>query len=74
MEYSAGLIRTAQPSYAVKLLSIAAERNEAAATASESMSDNVNITKEGNITNKGLISALMGANLLNKLLRIAYPI
>lgn len=52
MEYSAGLIQTAQPLYAIKLLSIAVEKSEV----SEWTEDNV----EKSITNKGIILALMG--------------
>ncbi|KAL6439512.1 hypothetical protein ACFW04_003964 [Cataglyphis niger] len=53
LEYSAGLIQTAQPLYAIKLLSIATEKNEA-----------IEISKWTNdvekiITNKGIILALM---------------
>lgn len=55
MEYSAGLIQTAQPLYAIKLLSIAAEKNEAIEI-TEWTGDNV----EKSITNKGIILALMG--------------
>ncbi|CAL1677024.1 unnamed protein product [Lasius platythorax] len=55
MEYSAGLIQTAQPLYAIKLLSIAAERSEAVEI-SEWTDDNV----EKSITNKGIVLALMG--------------
>ncbi|XP_070167143.1 adenylate cyclase type 10 [Polyergus mexicanus] len=55
MEYSAGLIQTAQPLYAIKLLSIATEKNEAAEI-DEWIDDNV----EKSITNKGIILALMG--------------
>lgn len=54
MEYSAGLIQTAQPLYAIKLLSIAAERSEA--EISEWTDDNV----EKSITNKEIVLALMG--------------
>lgn len=55
MEYSAGLIQTAQPLYAIKLLSIATERNEAIEIA-EWTDDNA----KKSITNKGIILALMG--------------
>lgn len=55
MEYSAGLIQTAQPLYAIKLLSIATEKNEAAEIGGW-IDDNV----EKSITNKGIILALMG--------------
>jgi len=55
MEYSAGLIQTAQPLYAIKLLSIATERNEAIEIA-EWADDNA----KKSITNKGIILALMG--------------
>lgn len=54
MEYSAGLIQTAQPLYAIKLLSIATERNEAVEIA-EWTGD-----AEKSMTNKGIILALMG--------------
>lgn len=55
MEYSAGLIQTAQPLYAIKLLSIATERNEAIEIA-EWTDDKA----KKSITNKGIILALMG--------------
>ncbi|XP_025264205.1 adenylate cyclase type 10-like [Camponotus floridanus] len=55
MEYSAGLIQTAQPLYAIKLLSSATERNEAIEIAE--WTDDI---AKKNITNKGIILALMG--------------
>ncbi|XP_067216073.1 adenylate cyclase type 10-like isoform X2 [Linepithema humile] len=54
LEYSSGLIQTAQSLYAVKLLLIAAEKNEAAETSAR-IGDHENI-----ITNKGIILALTG--------------
>ncbi|XP_026825395.1 uncharacterized protein LOC113561933 [Ooceraea biroi] len=52
MEYSAGLIQTAQPLYAITLLTVATKRNEAA----EKEESNL----EENITNKRIILILMG--------------
>lgn len=59
MEYSAGVIKTAQPSYAIKLLSMAAERNEAVKRDKMRIGDNT----EDIITNKGIILALMGMHI-----------
>lgn len=53
MEYSAGLIQTAQPLYAIKLLSIATEKNEAVEISEWNDVEKI-------ITNKGIILALMG--------------
>ncbi|XP_011871981.1 PREDICTED: adenylate cyclase type 10-like [Vollenhovia emeryi] len=55
IEYSAGMIQIAQPLYAIKLLSIAAERSRAAEV-DEWIGENA----EDNITDKGIILALMG--------------
>lgn len=55
LEYSAGVIQTAQSLYAVKLLLIAAEKNEAVETSAQTGDHTKN-----NITNKGIILALTG--------------
>lgn len=54
MEYSSGLIEIAQPSHAIKLLAIAAERNE--------KTSGISNDAEKSIMNKGIILALTGAS------------
>ncbi|KAG5321791.1 ADCYA cyclase, partial [Acromyrmex heyeri] len=53
IQYSAGMIQIAQPLYAIKLLSIAAERSKAVEV-------NESIDKNTEDSNKGIILALMG--------------
>ncbi|KAG5340771.1 ADCYA cyclase, partial [Acromyrmex charruanus] len=53
IQYSAGMIQIAQPLYAIKLLSIAAERSKAVEV-------NESIDKNTEDNNKGIILALMG--------------
>ncbi|XP_071636745.1 adenylate cyclase type 10-like [Temnothorax longispinosus] len=55
IEYSAGVIQIAQPLYALKLLSIAAERSRAA-----EVDEWIDESAENSITDKGIILALMG--------------
>ncbi|XP_077273725.1 adenylate cyclase type 10-like [Temnothorax americanus] len=55
IEYSAGVIQIAQPLYALKLLSIAAERSKAA-----EVDEWIDESAENSITDKGIILALMG--------------
>ncbi|XP_036142837.1 adenylate cyclase type 10 [Monomorium pharaonis] len=55
IEYGAGLIQIAQPLYAIKLLSIAAEKSRAA-----DVDEWIDENAEDNIMNKGIILALMG--------------
>lgn len=55
IQYSAGMIQIAQPLYAIKLLSIAAERSRAA-----EVDEWIDENAEDNITNNGIILALMG--------------
>lgn len=56
IEYSAGVIQIAQPLYAIKLLSIAAEKSRAAEVDEQWIDKSV----EDSITDKGIILALMG--------------
>ncbi|KYN20825.1 Adenylate cyclase type 10 [Trachymyrmex cornetzi] len=55
IQYSAGMIQIAQPLYAINLLSIAAERSKAV-----EVDEWIDENTEDNITNKGIILALMG--------------
>ncbi|KAG5312188.1 ADCYA cyclase, partial [Acromyrmex insinuator] len=60
IQYSAGMIQIAQPLYAIKLLSIAAERSKA-------IEVNESIDKNTEDSNKGIILALMGASFRGKI-------
>jgi len=60
------MIQIAQPLYAIKLLSIAAERSRAAEVDDEWIEENA----EDSITNKGIILALMGLQNFTKYLAI----
>lgn len=56
MEYSSGLIQIAQPSHAIKLLVIAAERNEKTAEVGDNAEGSV-------MRNRGIILALTGMSI-----------
>jgi len=60
------MIQIAQPLYAIKLLSIAAERSRAVEVADEWIEEDT----ENSITNKGIILALMGLQNFTKYLTI----
>lgn len=61
IQYSAGLILTAQPLYALKLLAVAIKKSETAEEEETLTESNI----EENITNKGIILALTGSCVLS---------